>query len=95
MKEVNSLNRLYSLDALRGFDMFWITGGGSLFTWIGTKANAPWLKEQMEHVAWEGFRFFDLIFPLFMFISGVAIVMSVESKLEKVLQSFNLSENLF
>ena len=22
--------RLYSLDALRGFDMFWITGGGWL-----------------------------------------------------------------
>jgi len=75
--------RLYSLDALRGFDMFWITGGGFLFITIAKLTGATWLEGQMHHVRWEGFQFFDLIFPLFMFISGAAIPFAVESKLEK------------
>lgn len=75
--------RLYSLDALRGFDMLWITGGGWLATTIAQKFEINWLETQMHHVAWEGFHFFDLIFPLFMFISGVAIPFAIKSKLEK------------
>jgi predicted acyltransferase len=56
---------------------------------IGSLAKATeweWVKvlaKQMHHVPWEGFRFEDLIFPLFMFISGVAIPFSIVSKLEK------------
>ena len=78
--------RLLSLDALRGFDMFWITGGGYLVTVLAKYSGAGWLQilaEQMEHVPWNGFHFFDLIFPLFMFISGVAIPFALVSKLEK------------
>ncbi len=75
--------RLYSLDALRGFDMFWITGGGILAIAVSQMTGATWLEEQMEHVPWEGFHFYDSIFPLFMFISGVAIPFAVKSKLEK------------
>jgi predicted acyltransferase len=76
-------HRLYSLDALRGFDMFWITGGGVLATVIAQITGWTWLGEQMDHVKWNGFHCYDLIFPLFMFISGVAIPFAVESKLEK------------
>ena len=75
--------RLYSLDALRGFDMFWITGGGILAVAVAQITGAEWLEHQMHHVKWEGFHFEDLIFPLFMFISGVAIPFSVKAKLEK------------
>lgn len=75
--------RLYSLDALRGFDMFWITGGGVLAIAVSRLAGIDWLETQMHHVKWEGFRFYDLIFPLFMFISGVAIPFSIKSKIEK------------
>lgn len=75
--------RLHSLDALRGFDMLWITGGGLLAVTVAQMTGAEWLANQMEHVKWEGFHFYDLIFPLFMFISGVAIPFSVKSKLEK------------
>ena len=60
--------RLVSLDALRGFDMFWITGGGLLVATISKMAGLEWLETQMHHVKWDGFRFHDLIFPLFMFI---------------------------
>ena len=78
--------RLISLDALRGFDMFWITGGGSLVYALEKFTGAEWMKpiaEQMEHVPWEGFHFEDLIFPLFMFISGIAIPFALISKIEK------------
>lgn len=75
--------RLYSLDVLRGFDMFWITGGGALAIALSQITGADWLEAQMHHAEWEGFRFYDLIFPLFMFIAGVAIPFSVQSKLEK------------
>ncbi len=75
--------RLHSLDALRGFDMFWIIGGGTLAVLISKITGINWLETQMHHAQWEGFRFEDLIFPLFMFISGVAIPFSVKAKLEK------------
>lgn len=78
--------RLFSLDALRGFDMFWITGGGYLVAVLAKYTGAGWLNalaDQMEHVEWAGFHFEDLIFPLFMFISGVAIPFALLSKLEK------------
>jgi predicted acyltransferase len=78
--------RLLSLDALRGFDMFWIIGGGSLFEVLARCFPHAWLNSiaaQMEHVPWAGFHFYDLIFPLFMFISGATIPIAVISKLDK------------
>lgn len=85
--------RLASLDVLRGFDMFWIIGGGSLIVALSKALDWGWLNvvaEQMEHVRWEGFHFEDLIFPLFMFISGVAIPYSITSKIEKGGNKFEL-----
>jgi predicted acyltransferase len=77
--------RLLSLDALRGFDMFWIIGGDALFRSLAEVTNWGWAKAwaaQLEHVEWAGFHFYDLIFPLFMFISGVAIPFSLLAKAE-------------
>lgn len=69
--------RLVSIDALRGFDMLWILGGGSLFKVIAELCGQPKLAEQMEHVEWNGFRFYDLIFPTFLFIVGVVLPFSL------------------
>lgn len=73
--------RLVSIDALRGFDMFWIIGGDALFralfAWWDTPTSAK-LREQLQHVDWEGFRFYDLIFPLFLFVVGVVIPFSLK-----------------
>ena len=85
--------RLYSLDTLRGFDMFWIIGGGSLLGALAKATEWGWIEVlalQMDHVPWEGFRFFDLIFPLFMFISGVAIPFALSSRLEKGVAKSNI-----
>src|SRR5437879_3536694 len=79
--------RLYSLDALRGFDMFWIMGADALFQSISAAApNSGFLKmiaDQLEHPAWNGFHFYDLIFPLFLFMAGVSTPFSVGRDLEK------------
>ncbi len=72
--------RLMSLDALRGFTMFWIIGGDSIGSALaGTEPTGlmKLLSEQLEHVKWEGFRFYDLIFPTFVFIVGVSLVFSL------------------
>lgn len=79
-------DRLASLDVLRGFDMFWIIGGGALVVALSKALDWGWLNvvaEQMEHVRWDGFHFEDLIFPLFMFISGVAIPYAITARIEK------------
>lgn len=90
--------RLQSLDTLRGFDMFWIIGGGALFGKLAEATNIPFLDtiaQQMHHVEWIGFRFFDLIFPLFMFISGVAIPFALTSRLEKGVEKSALYKKVF
>ena len=87
--------RLYSLDVLRGFDMFWISGGGYLAILLSRMTGATWLETQMEHAPWAGFHFEDLIFPMFMFISGVAITFSVKSKLQKNVSKKKLFGKVF
>lgn len=72
--------RLMSLDVLRGFDMFWIVGGGAMVSALGQAqegSSLGMIREQLTHVEWAGFRFYDLIFPLFVFISGVSTVFSL------------------
>lgn len=78
--------RLLSLDALRGWDMFWIMGGDQLvrsLTKIYDCSLTRELRDQMEHVPYEGFHFYDLIFPLFIFMVGVAITFSVPKMIER------------
>lgn len=78
--------RLLSLDALRGFDMFWIVGAEELVRGlekITTNGPLAVLADQLRHKAWAGFHFEDLIFPLFVFIVGVSLVFSLTKALEK------------
>jgi predicted acyltransferase len=85
--------RVVSVDALRGFDMFWILGGDSLAQAFkemskGQETSLPgragtFLGDQLEHVDWEGFVFYDLIFPLFVFIVGVSLVFSLTGLVER------------
>ncbi len=72
--------RLVSLDALRGFDMFWIIGADALVRALdkmGDNRVTQFLAQQLSHQEWVGFHFYDLIFPLFVFIVGVALVFSL------------------
>src|ERR1700709_370217 len=65
--------RLYSLDALLGFDMFWIMGADAIIYSFAHATKSPfwvWMAEQFDHPAWNGFHVYDLIFPLFLFMAG-------------------------
>jgi predicted acyltransferase len=78
--------RLISVDALRGFDMFWIICGESVVAALhqmSPSATTTFLANQLDHAEWEGFHFYDLIFPLFVFLMGVSTVFS----LTKIIQT--------
>lgn len=73
--------RMMSVDALRGFDMFWIIGGEGVAKALDGLDGGPvmnFIATQLKHVDWDGFHFFDGIFPLFLFLVGVAIVFSLD-----------------
>jgi predicted acyltransferase len=84
--------RVASLDALRGFTIFWILGGDAL-AWAlkemssdksgALSAAGRFVGTQLQHVDWEGFRFYDLIFPMFIFVTGVSIVFSLSVMVER------------
>lgn len=101
--------RLQSLDALRGFDMFWIVCGEGIFHGIASvikqkyslqQSTVDWqirmtkdvtpierifvtISNQLHHTVWNGFTFYDMIFPLFIFIAGVSMPFSYGKKLEQ------------
>jgi predicted acyltransferase len=60
--------------------MFWILGMEEV-AWSGYRALpcgvTRFVAEQLEHAEWAGFRFLDLVFPLFVFLSGVSMVYSL------------------
>ncbi|MBK1830916.1 hypothetical protein JIN77_09285 [Verrucomicrobiaceae bacterium R5-34] len=87
--------RLFSLDALRGFEMFWIIGGSGFVLALANLLDVDdfWLRElsiQLTHVQWEGFHFYDLIFPLFIFLAGMAVPYSILAKLDNGVSAWRL-----
>ena len=84
--------RLVSLDALRGLSFVGILGGDAIARSLGEMSDGKgdvlssvgaFISSQFSHVEWEGFCFYDLIFPLFVFITGVSIVFSVGQQLKR------------
>lgn len=68
--------RLASLDLLRGFDLFLLLMFQPIFVqWLNVWNNPSWacVLRQFEHTDWHGFTFWDIIMPLFMFMSGITI----------------------
>ena len=74
--EKTTYKRLESLDALRGFDLFFLVALGPLAHSLARAADVGWLNDCMwafNHVQWEGFSPWDLIMPLFLFMSGTSM----------------------
>lgn len=70
-----------SLDILRGFDLFLLVFFQPVLVEFGQQINASWLNAvlyQFDHEIWNGFRFWDLIMPLFLFMTGVSMPFSFE-----------------
>ena len=86
MTSVSLSQRLYSLDALRGFDMFWIMGAEEIVHVLAKITGSSMIEAisiQLSHPDWNGFHFYDLIFPLFLFLAGVATPYSLGKEMEK------------
>ena len=79
------MSRLQSLDALRGFDMFFIMGGATMLAALNEWLPCGFTEElavQMKHVAWNGLTHHDTIFPLFLFIAGISFPFSLAKQRE-------------
>ncbi len=66
--------------------MFWIMGGEGIIHALGKLTGwgvMVWASKQMMHTEWNGFTFYDMIFPLFLFIAGVSMPFSFDKRLEK------------
>lgn len=71
--------RLESLDILRGADMFLLLFLGPVLRGICKlfPDGTVWLAHQLQHAGWEGFVLWDIIMPLFLFMSGITIPFSM------------------
>jgi predicted acyltransferase len=70
------MRRLVSLDVVRGITiafMILVNNGGS----------GKYSYSQLEHSAWNGWTLTDLVFPSFLFIAGISIVFSNESRMAR------------
>ncbi len=90
--------RLASIDALRGFDMLMISGGGTFIFLMKGKTDIPFidaLASQFEHPEWNGFTFYDFIFPLFLFLAGTSLSFSLTGGLSKNISKGKLLRKVF
>lgn len=79
-------SRLMSLDALRGLDMFFLVGFSGIFRALPKYSDNPsfqFLADQCRHPEWHGFTAWDQIFPLFIFMMGVAMPFSFAKRIER------------
>jgi len=93
-----SSGRLASLDALRGFDMLMISGGGAFLSLMGGKTDFSFVDAvaaQFHHPEWHGFTFYDFIFPLFLFMAGTSLSFSLRSGLAKGISKVELTRKVF
>lgn len=97
-KEPGKPQRLLSIDALRGFDMLLISGGGTFLVLLENNTGLAWIDwiaAQLKHPAWNGFTFYDFIFPLFLFIAGVSMAFSLNKGIEMGLSKAELYKKAF
>ena len=65
--------------------MLWICGADALVRSLALATGWPVLAalaRQMHHAGWTGFRFYDLIFPLFLFLSGMTIPYALGKRID-------------
>ncbi len=73
------VGRLVSLDAFRGWTMFWIVGGGSIMAGLAALGHNPvtdTIVYHLDHTPWQGLRYYDLIWPSFMLMTGMSLPFS-------------------
>lgn len=79
MEDAPAAKRLFALDAFRGWTMFWIVGGTALVAGLQKLAGNAVMNGivyELNHTDWQGLRFYDLIWPSFMLMTGMSLPFS-------------------
>ena len=78
---MNENKRLLSLDVLRGLDLFLLVALQpvllAVLRQLDCEALNTTLLYQLDHAEWEGIRVWDMVMPLFFFMSGVTMPYSL------------------
>lgn len=78
--------RVLSLDALRGFTMFWLIGGRELAIAAAACVSVPLgdaVETQLTHPRWQGFVAWDAIMPMFLFLVGASMPFAIGKRLQQ------------
>ena len=76
--------RLFSLDFLRGADMFLLSVlSGVIYAFDKCHPLPKAVMDQLDHPAWTGFTVFDMIMPLFIFMCGAALPLALDRRLDE------------
>jgi predicted acyltransferase len=79
--------RIHSIDALRGFDMFFLMQEEpALIMAVWSALRLPFrdvLAKQLDHTPWIGFTFWDFIAPLFLFVVGLALPLALSRRIAR------------
>ena len=97
-EQATKAERLVAIDVLRGFTMFMLVGGANILRVLPDLSDNSFFRmlyTQMEHVSWEGFRYYDLIFPVFLFIIGMTLPFSYKRRLESASGKKDLYKHIF
>lgn len=78
---MNENKRLLSLDVLRGLDLFLLVALQPVLVAVLRQLDCGVLNDtllhQLDHAEWEGVRVWDMVMPLFLFMSGVTMPYSL------------------
>ncbi len=76
--------RVLSIDALRGFDMFWLMQDGTGFVMaVAVALHLPFrnvIAHELQHTPWVGFTCWDFIAPLFLFVVGLSLPFAISRR---------------
>ena len=84
-KRPTASRRLVSLDAFRGWTMFWIVGGGAIVTGLAALGHnfvIDTIVYHLEHSPWRGLRYYDVIWPSFMLMTGMSLPFSYAKRIQ-------------
>ncbi|HEY2496343.1 MAG TPA: heparan-alpha-glucosaminide N-acetyltransferase domain-containing protein [Candidatus Angelobacter sp.] len=69
-------SRLISIDVMRGLTV-------AFMILVNNNGQNDQAYRQLNHSPWNGFTATDLVFPTFLFIMGISLVLSIEARLSK------------